>query len=51
MKQESLIYIQKPADKNNLLELLNNVPVSVLGSDYAAIKWLDELKRIARELK
>jgi hypothetical protein len=49
--QDQLIYVQKPADKNKLLELLDNIPESILGSDYKAILWIDEIKRIAKELK
>lgn len=51
MENESLIHVEKPADKARLLEVLNKVPVSVLTADAAAVIWLDEIKRIANQLK
>ncbi|WP_170234095.1 hypothetical protein [Segetibacter aerophilus] len=49
--QENIVYVQKPADKNKLLELLNNVPQSILVADVKAILWLDEVRRVAENLK
>jgi hypothetical protein len=49
--EADLIFVQKPVDKSRLTELLDNVPVSVLTASYEAVKWLDEIKRAANELK
>lgn len=49
--QESIIYVQVPSDKGIILSLLNNVPVSVLIADVAAVKWLDEVKKAVNHLK
>ena len=49
--QEETIYVQKPAEKSQLLALLNNVPASVLQADVKAVLCLDELKRVANNLK
>lgn len=49
--ENNMVYIQMPADKTKLLQLLNNAPVSILTADFAAVKWLDEVKRVANELK
>lgn len=46
-----LIYVQPPAPKTKLDELLNNPPLSVLAADHHAVKWLDALKREAEQLR
>ena len=48
---EPLVYIQTPAPKTRLYELINNPPMSVLMADSKAVRWLDELKREIEKLK